>query len=106
MQVSPDGGLLQFSTLSDDVAFTFAGGETRAVPGGYLELAQRQALSPALPPAGVLSSQQCVSSRACLAVDIHMLILVKAHALLWWPGCSSMPWKQCSAYLGVSQVHC
>ena len=40
-QVSPDGGLLQASTLADGVPFVFANGEGREVPGAYLEFAQR-----------------------------------------------------------------
>ena len=72
MQVSPDGGLLQFSTLSDDVAFTFAGGETRAVPGGYLELAQRQALP-----------QHSHLKVCCLLSDV----LAPALALQWTSTC-------------------
>lgn len=40
-QVSPDGGLLQSSTVADMVAFEFAGGATRTVPGPYMEFAER-----------------------------------------------------------------
>lgn len=43
-QVSPDGGLLQSSTVADRVSFTFAGGETELVPGAYIEFAERLVL--------------------------------------------------------------
>jgi hypothetical protein len=44
LKVSPDGGLLQSSTLADMVAFTFAGGAGHPVPGAYLEFAERLVL--------------------------------------------------------------
>lgn len=44
LQVSPDGGLLQSSTVADSVQCTFADGVARAVPGPYLEFAQRLVL--------------------------------------------------------------
>lgn len=44
LQVSPDGGLLQSSTVADSVQFRFADGATRAVPGPYMEFAQRLVL--------------------------------------------------------------
>jgi hypothetical protein len=42
--VSPDGGLLQSSTVADRVSQCFAGGETRLVPGAYIEFAERLVL--------------------------------------------------------------
>ena len=41
---SPDGGLLQISTLSDTFPFCFDNGEEREVPGPYIEFAQRLVL--------------------------------------------------------------
>ncbi|KAI7840585.1 hypothetical protein COHA_005736 [Chlorella ohadii] len=43
-KVSPDGLLLQSSTVADRVSFCFAGGETRLVPGAYIEFAERRVL--------------------------------------------------------------
>lgn len=43
-QVSPDGGLLQSSTVADTVLFRFADGEERRVPGAYIEFAERAPL--------------------------------------------------------------
>ena len=44
LQVSPDGGLLQSSTVADPVRITFADGSTGEVSGSYLEFAQRLVL--------------------------------------------------------------
>lgn len=44
LKVSPDGGLLQSSTVSEQLPFTFAGGEEREVAGAYIEFAERKAL--------------------------------------------------------------
>lgn len=44
IKVSPDGGLLQSSTISEDVPFIFACGEERSVSGAYIEFAERKAL--------------------------------------------------------------
>jgi hypothetical protein len=44
IKVSPDGGLLQSSTMADTHIFCFAGGEEREVPGAYIEFAERRAL--------------------------------------------------------------
>lgn len=52
--VSPDGGLLQSSTVADKVAFVFAGGEEGVVSAGYLEFAQRLVL----PKFGHLAAQE------------------------------------------------
>jgi hypothetical protein len=41
---SPDGGLLQISTLSDSFPFCFDSGEEREVAGPYIEFAQRLVL--------------------------------------------------------------
>lgn len=43
-QVSPDGGLLQSSTIADRVSYTFAGGDAELVPGSYIEFAERKVL--------------------------------------------------------------
>ncbi|PSC71818.1 hypothetical protein C2E20_4941 [Micractinium conductrix] len=43
-KVSPDGLLLQSSTVADRVSACFAGGETRLVPGAYIEFAERLVL--------------------------------------------------------------
>ena len=40
-QVSPDGGLLQSSTVADRVNVCFACGESALVPGAYIEFAER-----------------------------------------------------------------
>lgn len=44
VKISPDGGLLQSSTVSEEVPFTFAGGQEREVSTGYIEFAERKAL--------------------------------------------------------------
>ena len=44
VKVSQDGLLLQSSTVADSVDFCFAGGEQRAVPGSYIEFAERLVL--------------------------------------------------------------
>jgi hypothetical protein len=44
VQVSPDGGLIQSSTLADTHEVKFADGVYRAVPGSYMEFAERQIL--------------------------------------------------------------
>ena len=43
-QVSPDGGLLQSSTVADPVPITFAEGSTGEVSGSYLEFTERLVL--------------------------------------------------------------
>ncbi|EFN52697.1 hypothetical protein CHLNCDRAFT_36784 [Chlorella variabilis] len=43
-KVSPDGGLLQSSTVADRISYCFAGGETELVPGSYVEFAERLVL--------------------------------------------------------------
>ena len=43
-KVSPDGLLLQSSTVADGVPITFRGGETLVVPGSYIEFAERLVL--------------------------------------------------------------
>lgn len=43
-QVSPDGGLIQSSTLADTWAMMFADGVSRTVPGSYAEFAERRIL--------------------------------------------------------------
>lgn len=52
--MSPDGGLLQSSTVADRVAFAFGGGEECVVPAAYLEFAQRLVL----PEFGHLAAQE------------------------------------------------
>lgn len=42
--VSPDGLLLQSSTVADSVSFQFADGITESVPCSYIEFAERQVL--------------------------------------------------------------
>ena len=42
--MSPDGGLLQSSTVADKVAFAFEGGEEGTVSASYLEFTQRLVL--------------------------------------------------------------
>jgi hypothetical protein len=44
VKASPDGLLLQSSTLADRVRCTFAGGEAREVAGSYIEFAERRVL--------------------------------------------------------------
>ncbi|KAF8062784.1 hypothetical protein HT031_004114 [Scenedesmus sp. PABB004] len=44
MKVSPDGGLLQCSTVADLVDCTFAGGEVHPVVGAYMEFVERRPL--------------------------------------------------------------
>ncbi|KAK9840541.1 hypothetical protein WJX81_000400 [Elliptochloris bilobata] len=44
LKVSPDGGLLQSSTVADSVLFRFADGEEQLVPGTYIEFAERAPL--------------------------------------------------------------
>ena len=41
-QVSPDGGLIQSSTLADTWEMVFADGVSRTVPGSYVEFAERR----------------------------------------------------------------
>ncbi|GAX79054.1 hypothetical protein CEUSTIGMA_g6494.t1 [Chlamydomonas eustigma] len=43
IKVSPDGLLLQSSTLSDQVPFTFRNGEVQSIPGSYIEFVERKA---------------------------------------------------------------
>ncbi len=43
-QVSPDGLLLQSSTVSDKVRYTFCGGATEDIAGSYVEFAERRPL--------------------------------------------------------------
>ena len=42
--MSPDGGLLQSSTVADRISYCFAGSETELVPGSYVEFAERLVL--------------------------------------------------------------
>jgi hypothetical protein len=58
VKASPDGLLLQSSTLADRVRFTFAGGEEREVAGAYVEFAERRVLPQfaGLPPEEI---QEC-----------------------------------------------
>jgi hypothetical protein len=44
IKVSPDGLLLQSSTVADKVEATFANGKTTMIPGSYLEFAERRPL--------------------------------------------------------------
>ena len=44
VKASPDGGLLQISTLADTLTYRFAGGEEREISGPYIEFAQRLVL--------------------------------------------------------------
>lgn len=44
LQASPDGLLLQSSTVADRVSYCFCGGETALVPGAYIEFAERLVL--------------------------------------------------------------
>ncbi len=41
---SPDGGLLQSSTVAEMIEATFAGGESHAISGSYVEFAERRVL--------------------------------------------------------------
>ncbi|KDD74808.1 DUF1338 hypothetical protein [Helicosporidium sp. ATCC 50920] len=43
-KISPDGLLHQSSTVADKVPYTFACGETRLIPGSYIEFAERHVL--------------------------------------------------------------
>lgn len=42
--VSPDGLLLQSSTVADSTSFTFSDGKTEIVPCSYIEFAERLVL--------------------------------------------------------------
>eukprot|EP00195_Chlamydomonas_chlamydogama_P015459 CAMPEP_0202898534 /NCGR_PEP_ID=MMETSP1392-20130828/7034_1 /ASSEMBLY_ACC=CAM_ASM_000868 /TAXON_ID=225041 /ORGANISM="Chlamydomonas chlamydogama, Strain SAG 11-48b" /LENGTH=332 /DNA_ID=CAMNT_0049584491 /DNA_START=259 /DNA_END=1257 /DNA_ORIENTATION=+ len=44
VKVSPDGLLLQSSTCSDMVHYTFAGGQVRPIAGAYIEFVERRVL--------------------------------------------------------------
>ncbi len=44
IKTSPDGGLLQSSTVAEMIEATFAGGETRSISGSYVEFAERRVL--------------------------------------------------------------
>lgn len=44
IKISPDGGLLQSSTVAKMVEATFAGGEKKLIPGSYVEFAERRVL--------------------------------------------------------------
>ena len=44
LQISPDGRLLQSSTVSDRIPFTFERGDEHNIPGAYLEFAERRVL--------------------------------------------------------------
>lgn len=44
LKVSPDGGLLQSSTVADSIMFPFAGNESMPVPASYIEFAERLVL--------------------------------------------------------------
>jgi hypothetical protein len=44
IKASPDGLLLQSSTVADTIEFEFAGGEVVLVPGAYIEFAERLVL--------------------------------------------------------------
>ena len=44
VQVSPDVGLVQSSTIADQIAFKFEQGQEGMVAGSYLEFAQRAVL--------------------------------------------------------------
>jgi hypothetical protein len=55
IKVSPDGGLLQSSTVARMVVAEFAGGQRAEIPGSYVEFAERRVL-PAfaqLPPSAI-----------------------------------------------------
>ena len=53
--VSPDGNLLQSSTVADSQFFCFSGDEVKVVPASYIEFAERLVLPEyaGLPPAEV-----------------------------------------------------
>eukprot|EP00891_Asterochloris_glomerata_P008383 jgi/Astpho2/8383/e_gw1.00122.110.1_t len=44
VKISPDGRLLQSSTVSDRIPFTFERGDEHNIPGAYLEFAERRVL--------------------------------------------------------------
>ncbi len=44
IKISPDGGLLQSSTVAEMVDATFDGGETYSISGSYVEFAERRVL--------------------------------------------------------------
>ena len=44
IKISPDGGLLQSSTVAHIVEAVFAGGRTAKIPGSYVEFAERKVL--------------------------------------------------------------
>ncbi len=44
IKTSPDGGLLQSSTVAEMIDATFAGGETHRISGSYVEFAERRVL--------------------------------------------------------------
>jgi len=46
IKTSPDGNLLQSSTVAEMVQATFANGETKMIPGSYVEFAERKILEP------------------------------------------------------------
>lgn len=43
-KISPDGLLLQSSTIADSVPYAFSCGTTRLIPGAYIEFAERKPL--------------------------------------------------------------
>lgn len=57
---SPDGNLLQSSTVAEMVLATFANGETKMVPGSYVEFAERKVLEQyrSLKPSEILPSHR------------------------------------------------
>lgn len=44
IKISPDGGLLQSSTVAEIIDATFAGGEVHPISGSYIEFAERKVL--------------------------------------------------------------
>lgn len=44
LKVSPDGGLLQSSTVADSLSFKFSDGVTKSIPCSYIEFAERLVL--------------------------------------------------------------
>ena len=44
IKISPDGGLLQSSTVAEIIDVEFAGGETHPISGSYVEFAERKVL--------------------------------------------------------------
>lgn len=44
LSVSPDGGLLQSSTVADSISFKFADGVIKSIPCSYIEFAERLVL--------------------------------------------------------------